>query len=151
MKIPNTMDTRNRSAFDVVGDLRALKRRPCLLAVLGSHRVDAGELSDALCLSWSVIQVQVGFEPVRLVTGCADGGAEKAARMAAKSITGKLAVVFHRAEVTYGKKPAEEMRDLLLAQEADALLLLAVGKKVCKHASYLFAVRGKKVYEVEVG
>jgi len=145
------MDTRNRSAFDIVANLRALKRRPCLLAVLGSHRVDAGELSDAFCFSWPAIQAQVGSEPVRLLTGCADGGAEKAVRLAAKSITGKLAVVFHRAEITYGKKPAEEMRDVLLAQEADALLLLTAGKRVCKHARERFGARGKKVIEVEVG
>jgi hypothetical protein len=145
------MDTRNRSAFDIVADLRAMKRRPCLLAVLGSHAVDAGELAKALRVQWSDIARQVGFSPVRLLTGCADGGAEKAVRLAARGVTGELAVVFHRAEITYGRKAAEEMRDLLLAQEADALLLLAAGKRVCKHARERFGSRGKKVIEIEVG
>lgn len=145
------MDTRNRSAFDVVADLRAMKRRPCLLAVLGSHNVDARELAAVLRSQWLAVQARVGFEVVRLLTGCADVGTEKAARLAAKDVTGKLAVVFHRAELTYGKKPAEEMRDTLLAQEADALLLFTTGsKRVCKHARERFSSRGKKIFEIEV-
>lgn len=147
----NRMDTRNRSAHDIVAYLRSIKGRPCLLAVLGSHAVDAGELADALRSQWSDITGQVGFEPARLLTGCADGGAEKAVRLAARDVTGELAVVFHRAEITYGRKAAEEMRDLLLAQEADALLLLTVGKRVCRHARERFGSRGKKVIEIEVG
>ena len=147
----NSMDTRNRSAFDIVNDLRSVKK-PCLLAVLGTHDVDARALAGALCSpQWSLIVAPIGFTPARLLTGCADVGVEKAVRTAAKNITGKLAVVFHRAEITYGKKAAEEIRDLLLAQEADALLLLTVGRKVCKHARDKFGARGKKVYEIEVG
>ena len=108
-------------------------------------------LQYAVRAQWSRIKSMFGFEPVRLLTGCANVGAEKAIRLAAKSLTGKLAVVFHRAEVTYGKRAAEEMRDILLAQEATALLLLTTGKKTCKHARDTFSSRGKKVYEVEVG
>ncbi len=145
----NRMDTRNRSAFDVVADLRKIGSAR-LLAVLGTHQVDAGATSDALALAWPMIVGLVGFEPVRLLTGCSPSGVEKAVRIFSKSVTGKLAVVFHRAEITYGSKRAEEMRDILLAQEAGALLLVTAGKKVCKHARDMFSSRMKRVYEIEV-
>jgi hypothetical protein len=150
MTRPNQMDTRNRSAFDIVAELRAMKK-PCLLAVLGTHNVDASVLRSAVAAQWSRISGMFGFRPARLMTGCAGVGTEKATRLVAKSVTGELAVVFHRAEVTYGKKVAEEMRDLLLAQEADALLLVTTGKKVCQHARERFGSRGKRVFEIEVG
>lgn len=146
----NSWDTRNRSAFDIVTDLRSMKKRPCLLAVLGSHNVDARELAGALIAQWREIVYTVGFDPVRLLTGCADVGVEKAVRLVSKNVTGKLPVVFHRAEITYGKKAAGGMRDVLLSQEADALLLLTAGKKTCKHARERFGSRGKKVFEVEI-
>jgi hypothetical protein len=119
--------------------------------VLGSHSLDAVQTADALDQQWSAVIELLHFEPVRLVTGCADVGAEKATRLAAKRVTGKLAAVFHRAEATYGIKKAEEMRDVILAQQADALLLLTAGTKVCRHARERFSSLGKKVYELEVG
>jgi len=147
----NQMDTRNRSGFDVVADLRKLDRRR-LLAVLGSHNVPADEVAQSLREQWPQVVGIVGFEPVRLVTGCAPVGAEKAARLVAKSVTGKLAVVFHRADLVYGSKHAEGMRDMMVVQESAALLLLvtAAGKSF-KNLRYLFPVNGKKVHEIEVG
>lgn len=153
----NQMDSRNRSAALIVHDLRELPGSPLvppgrrLLAVLGSHQFDAGKLAEAMRRRWSTFTTVVGFEPVRIVTGCAPSGAEKAARMVARDVTGRLAVVFHRAEITYGRGPAEQMRDVLLAQEADALLVLTTGRKVCAHARDRFRGHGKKVHEIEVG
>jgi hypothetical protein len=146
----NQMDTRNRAADEIFAELRALRSKvggPCVLAVLGSHTVDAQQLADVLRTQWSTLVGNVGFEPKRLMTGCVDVGVEKAVRLAAKSITGKLAVIVHRAELTYGVKPAERMRDTLLAQEADALLLFGGG---CKHARERFWGHGKKVIEIDI-
>lgn len=146
----NTFDSRNRSAFEIVKDLRALGTIACRLAVLGSHGLDAKQVSAAIGRSWSDVCDMVGFEPVRLVTGCADIGAEKAVRIIAKDVTGKLAAVFHRAEATYGPKEAERLRDIILAQQCDALLLLTDGGKCCKHARDRFRSLNKKVFELEV-
>lgn len=121
-----------------------------MLAVLGSRNVDAGVLADAMRTQWPQFAAPIGFDPIRLMTGCAEAGVEKAARLAAKSITGKLAVVFHRAEVTYGKKPADEMMASLIAQEADALLILTTGKPICAFARSRFIAWNKKVYEIEI-
>lgn len=149
----NRMDSRNRSAFDIVHDLREMgaRERARLLAVLGTHHLDASDAADALRSQWSTVVDLIGFEPSRIVTGCGEGGTEKVARLIAKGVTGKLAVVFHRAVFTYGIKHAEEMRDLLIAQESGALLLVMVGKKVCKRARDLFGARMKKTFEIEVG
>lgn len=157
----NQFDTRVRSAHDVVSDLRfmyglsgpanGIGREPhTLVAILGSNRFSARDAADALVVNWGTVIDQFGFEPMRVLTGCGEVGAEKAARLAAKRLTGRLAVVFHRAELTYGRRQAEEIRDTLLAQEADALLLLTTGSKVCRHARERFSSRGKKVIEVEI-
>ena len=147
----NQMDTRNRSGFDVVADLRKLDRKR-LLAVLGSHSIPANEVAKSLREQWSQVVGMVGFEPVRLITGCAPAGAEKAARLIAKSVTGKLAVVFHRADLVYGPKHAESMRDMLVVQEASVLLLLVTKPgQGLKNMRYLFPANGKKIHEIEVG
>jgi hypothetical protein len=146
----NQFDTRNRGADVIFTDLRMLRADTsgaCVLAVLGTHRVDAQELADVLRTQWPEIVAAVGFEPKRLMTGCAEGGTEKAVRLAAKSITGKLPVVIHRAEMTYGKKPAEEMRDTLMAREADALVVIG---NACKHARERFVGWHKVVHEIEI-
>lgn len=142
----NRMDTRERRADEIFAELRGTKGFK--LAVLGSHSLDASAVADALLEQRDSIIELVGEKPVRLLTGCAPVGVEKAARLAAKKFTGKLAVIIHRAELTYGKKPAEQMRDILLAQESDALLLLGGGNK---HARDRFSGHGKKVYEIEIG
>jgi hypothetical protein len=142
------MDSRNTSAFDIVAELRKVKGFK--LAVLGSHQLDAKKVAhDLFDLRREVITGFVGHEPVILLTGCADVGVEKAARLVAKKLTGRLAVVFHRASFTFGAKKAEEMRDGLLAQEADALLIIGKGK-VCQAAARLFGTFNKKVFEIEL-
>ena len=145
----NVLDTRTMRGDEVVAELR--KTKGLKLAVLGSHQLDAKAVASALIAQRDAIVDLVGKAPVRILTGCADVGAEKAARLAAKGITGNGAVVFHRPEITYGIKPAEQMRDVLLAQEGDALLLLTDGKKCCKHARDRFTARMKKIYEIEIG
>lgn len=142
----NRMDTRERRADEIFAELRGTKGFK--LAVLGSHSLDASAVADALAEKRDVIVELVGDEPVRLLTGCAPAGVEKAARLAAKRFTGKLAVIIHRAELTYGQKPAEKMRDTLLAQESDALLVIGGGNK---HARERFEAHNKKVYEIEIG
>jgi hypothetical protein len=146
----NSMDSRNRSAFEIVADLKKLGTVACRLGVLGSHGLDAKQVAGGLVRSWGDVCDMIGFEPERLVTGCVDHGAEKAARLAAKECTGKLAAVFHRAEATYGVKEAERLRDIILAQQCDALLLLTDGGKCCKHARERFGSLNKKVFELEV-
>lgn len=148
--MPNVMDSRNRSAFEIVADLKALGTVACRLAVLGSHDLDATQVSGLLTRSWSDVCDMVGFEPERVVTGCADVGAEKAMRLAAKEATGKLAAVFHRATTQFSVKQAEQVRDIILAQQCDALLLLTDGGKCCKHARERFGSLNKRVYELEI-
>jgi hypothetical protein len=143
-------DTRRCAAFEVVDALRE-QGKGRVLAVLGSHRVPAGELSRTLRARWGDVVDLVRFEPERIVTGCAPAGTEKAARLLAPRVTSGRAVVFHRAEVTYGRKGGEEMRDVLLAQEATSLLLVTTGAPVCRHARERFGARMKRVYEIEIG
>ena len=119
------------------------------LAVLGSHDVDAGLLAKAFRLRWPMVFDMVGFKPGRLITGCADRGVELAARLAARDITGQLAVIFHRASFC-GTKKAEEILDKLLAQEADALLIVSTGGKVCTRVRDLFTQKEKRVIEIEI-
>lgn len=147
--MPNKMDSRVRSAFDICADLRKISGLK--LAVLGSRRLEAKDVRSMLIDQRSTICELVGAEPRRLVTGDLEVGAEKGVRLAAKEFTGKRPVVFHRAEMTYGKKGAENMLYQVLTQHTDALLLLTVGKTICDDAVYLFKANRKKVYEVEVG
>lgn len=147
--MPNQMDTRNRNAFEIVEELRKIEGLK--LAVLGSHNLNVNDTHKAIVDHWSEITELVGEDPERLLTGCRPSGSEKAVRLAAKEVTGKLAVVFHRADVTYSPKMAQEMMVNLLAQEADALLVLSNGSPVCAEARSRFIARNKKVYEIEVG
>lgn len=140
--MPNQMDSRNRSAFDIVADLKKVKGFK--LAVLGSHNVDAKTLASALPEAIQQVLNNDWKDPLLVMTGCAPVGVEKAVRLAAKEMTGRSAVVFHRAETVYGPKKAEQMRDVLLAQEADALLIISSGKKTCKHARDRFSSRMKR-------
>jgi hypothetical protein len=146
------MDSRNRSAVEILHDLRvSYSSEPCLLAVVGAHELDAHLLADVFRTRWPQLVAEFKFGPKRVMTGCADVGAEKAARLAAKSVTGKLAIVFHRAEASYGRKGAEKMRDDLLAQEADGLLLVTTRKN--RKFTFLrerFAARAKPIVEVEI-
>lgn len=150
MRKPNSMDTRNRSAFDVVKDLRGKFDGHYKVAVLGSHQIDATSLAAVLA---DAVEREVGpHEPFLVVTGCAPVGVEKAARLMAKDYTGRPAVVFHRADIVYGPKKAEEMRDVLLAQEASCLVVVTLGgkKKTCQNLRDRFTARGKKVHVIEV-
>jgi hypothetical protein len=157
LKKPNKMDSRNRDAKLIFADLEALGADPCRLVVVGSHRLDPADTAEALCDSWDELVDLVGFEPKRIITGCAPGGAEKAARLAAKSLTGKPAVVFHRPMFTPSgyiqtTKTAEMFMNISLAKAGDAGLVLATGSKLT-HQN----LRGslwewdKKTYQVEVG
>lgn len=146
------MDTRVRGADVIFAELRELRGEvggPVVLAILGLHTIDASDLAKALPRQWDEIVEHVGFTPKLLMTGCVDVGTEKAVRIAAKKITGRSAVVIHRAEMTYGKKPAEEMRDTLMAREADALVVIGT-KNTCKHARERFVGWHKVVYEIEI-
>lgn len=150
--VKNTFDSRNRNAGEIVGDLRALKKKrgePCLVAVLGSHAVNVKETTAYLRKAWPSFCSVSGISPARVMTGCADVGAEKAVRVAAKQLTGKLSVVIHRADYM-GVSVAEVMRDTILANEADALLILTNGGRVCRRARELFVERKKPVYELNV-
>lgn len=140
--MPNKWDTRERSAFDIVADLRKHKKAN-KVAVLGPHDVDASALAEVLP---DAIRSAVG-DPDFILTGCADVGTEKAARLIAKKLTGERAVVFHRAHMVYGFKKAEQMRDILLAQESTSLVVVGT---LNKHARARFRAHGKKVYEVEI-
>lgn len=145
----NSMDSRNRSAFEIVADLRLVDGLK--LAVLGSHNLDWKETRAMLVKHRSTIVELVGDQPVRLLTGCRDSGAEKAVRFAARDFTTQLAVVFHRAELTYTAKAAEGMMLALLSQEANALLVLSNGAPVCANARSRFVARNKPVFEIEIG
>lgn len=148
----NPMDTRVRNADEIFTELRMLRGNtggPVVLAVLGLHTIDPQALAKALPKQWDEVVEHVGFSPKLLMTGCLDVGTEKAVRIAAKKITGKLAVVIHRPTLTQGAKVAEEMRDTLMAREADALVV--IGKPTtCKHARERFVGWHKVVYEIEV-
>jgi len=152
LKKPNKMDSRNRDAKLIFADLEALGADPCRLVVVGSHRLDPADTADAIVEQWDAIVGLVGFRPRRIITGCAPVGAEKAARLAAKRLTGKLAVVFHRPELVHSVKNAEMFMNISLAKAGDAGLVLATGSKLT-HQN----LRGslwewdKKTYQVEVG
>lgn len=132
--------------MDVIGDLRA--HHGMRVAILGSHQIPAGRIAKALDQQWSTIVELLGFEPSMIVTGDADVGAEKAARLVAKKVTGKLATVFHRATTVYPLLQAEAVRDAILAQHTEALLVL--GKKCCKQARKHFHRYKRSVYEIEI-
>lgn len=118
--------------------------------MLGSQNISA-EYAEALVANQDDIIEMVGARPARLITSCRPVGAEKVARLAAKALTGKLAAVFHRAEVTYGPKVADMMANVLIAQEADALLILGTGNATCERVRARFEQNNKPVYEIEVG
>lgn len=152
MKRPNQMDSRNRDAKAISADLEALGRDPCRLVIVGSRVLDPGQMAGALVEQWSSIVGLVGFRPKRIVTGCLPAGAEKAARLAAKRLTGKLAAVFHRPELVYNTKTAEMFMNVWLAKAGDAALILATGSKpTCANLRGSFAEWGKLSYQVEVG
>lgn len=145
----NQMDSRNRDAKAIVSDLAA--ERGCLV-VVGSHKLDPAATAEALRASWKPIVRMVGFEPTRIVTGCAAGGAEKAARLAARSLTGKPAAVFHRPDITHGSKQAEMFLNILLSRTGNAGLILATSAKpACVNFRRSMVEWGKKFYQVEVG
>lgn len=149
----NRMDSRNRDAREIVADLDKVGRGPCRLTIAGSRKLDTSAVADALREQWSQIVGLVGFEPKRIVTGCAPEGAEKAARLAARDVTGELAAVFHRSTMTHGPATAEIFLNILLSRAGDALLILAPNKKpACAKLRCAFAEHpGKKIYQVEVG
>jgi hypothetical protein len=153
VKIPNTFDSRNRDAREIVADLVALGKSPCRLTIAGSHRLDPSATAAALREQWASIVELVGFEPLRVVTGCAPGGAEKAARLAAKSVTGKLAAVFHRPDMVHSTSAATMFMNIMLSRVGDALLVLEIGPKpTCANLRASFAEwPGKRIYAVEVG
>lgn len=156
MKKPNQMDSRNRDAKLIFADLDALGRDPCRLIVVGSHKLDHGQLADSLVDQWSSIVELVGFRPKRIITGCAPVGAEKAARLAAKRLTGKLAVVFHRPMFTQAgfiqsAKTAEMFMNIWLAKAGDAALILATSSKpTCANLRGSLAEWDRRSYQVEV-
>ncbi len=148
----NTMDSRNRDARAIVADLVALGEAPCRLVVVGSHKLDPSATAEALRDQWSSIVELVGFEPKRIITGCAPGGAEKVARLVAKSVTGKLAAVFHRPELVNSAKNAEMFMNILLARTGDVALILATGTKpTCTNLRRSLGEWGKRSHQVEVG
>jgi len=152
VKKPNQMDSRNRDAKLIFADLEAMGREPCRLVVAGSAWLDPGATADALVEQWPAIVELVGFEPRRIITGCAQGGAEKAARLAARRVTGKLAAVFHRPELVYNKKTAEMFMNIWLAKAGDAALILATGSKpTCANLRGSLAEWDRRSYQVEVG
>jgi len=142
------MDTRNRPAAEIIDDLRAMKG--CKLAVLGSLNIDAAASAAAIHVHQKSIIAMIGWHPVRLITGCRPVGAEKAARLAAKRFTGKLAAVIHRAEITYGIRTADMMANMIIEQASDALLILTSGPAVCDLLRARFEQNGKKVFEIEI-
>jgi predicted secreted Zn-dependent protease len=148
----NTMDSRNRDAKAIIADLAALGEGSCRLVVVGSHKLDPSQTASALREQWSSIVELVGFEPKRIITGCAPGGAEKAARLVAKSVTGKLAAVFHRPELVHSAKTAEMFMNILLAKTGDVALILATGTKpTCSNLRHSLGEWRKRSYQVEVG
>jgi hypothetical protein len=152
VKKPNSMDSRNRDARQIMEDLQKMGKEPCRLTIAGSHKLDAKDAAEALCDAWDEITDLIGFEPKRIITGCSPVGAEKAARLAAKSLTGKLAVVFHRPELIHSVKQADMFMNVVLSKGGDALLLLANGSKpACKNLREQFQHWQKKIHQVEVG
>lgn len=152
MRLLNQMDSRNRDAAAIVKDLAALGREPCRLVVVGSHKLDPGATADAIVDQWSAIVDLVGFHPKQVVTGCAPGGAEKAARLLAKRVTGKLSAVFHRPELVHSAKNAEMFMNILLAKVGDAALILATSTKpTCVNLRRSFGEWGRLSHQVEVG
>lgn len=147
------MDSRVRDAREIVADLDAMGPGPCRLTIAGSRKLDTSAVADALREQWSQIVELVGFEPRRIVTGCAPEGAEKAARLVARAVTGELAAVFHRSVLTHGPTQAEMFLNVLLSRAGDALLILAPGAPAtCRKLRAAFAEHpGKKIYQVEVG
>lgn len=144
----NRMDTREREAGEVLNDLREIAG--IKLAVLGSNNINAKLSADAIIEHRTEIVKMIGGMPTRLVTSCRPIGAEKAARLVAKRFTGKLAVVFHRAEITYGPKVADMMANMIIERECSCLLVLSTGKAVCDNLSTRFKQNGKPVYEIEI-
>lgn len=144
----NRMDTRERGADVIVAELRELQG--IKLAVLGSNNIPAKAAADAIIDHRKAIIDMIGGSPVRLVTSCRPVGAEKAARLAAKRFTGKLAVVFHRAEMSFGIRNADIMANMIIERESNALLVLSTGKKASELLSARFKQNGKKVYEIEI-
>lgn len=148
----NRMDSRNRDAKEIFADLDALGKKPCRLIVVGAHSLDPRATADALVDQWSSIVDLIGFEPKRIITGCRPVGAEKAARLTAKRVTGKLAAVFHRPELVYNAKAAEMFMNIWLARSGDTALILATGSKMtCANIRASLLEWGKKFYQVEVG
>ena len=146
----NRFDTRNRGADEIFYDLRMLRgenQGPVVLAIMGQVEVDASDLARALSSTWSVIVKTVGWQPQRLMTSDRPVGTEKAVRLAAKELTGNLAVVVHRAELTYGIRLADETCCNLLAREADALLYVGRGGKFLRDR---FAGIFKPIHEVSL-
>lgn len=147
-KRPNQMDSRNRAADVVMADALALGDA-CRLVVAGSHNLRVEDVVQALRGSWVDVVELVGFRPARIVTGCSPSGAEKAARVAARSLTGALPVVFHR-PLTNARN-AEILMDVCLARAGDALLLLAQSTRpINKHLRGSFHDWRKPVYQVEI-
>lgn len=148
----NRMDTRNRDAKEVVADLAAMGSRRCRLVVVGSHNLDASKTAEALREQWSSIVEVVGFSPDRIITGCSPVGAEKAARLVARSVTGELAAVFHRPELVHSIRNAEMFMNVLLAKVGDAALILAPSSKpTCANLRRSLGEWDKRTYQVEVG
>lgn len=149
----NRMDSRNRDAREIVADMDAVGPGPCRLTVAGSRKLDTSAVADALREQWPAIINLIGFQPAWIVTGCAPEGAEKAARLAARDVTGERAVVFHRSTMIHGPATAEIFLNILLSRVGDALLILAPNKKpACAKLRCAFAEHpGKKIYQVEVG
>ena len=142
------MDTRVRNAVHVMMDLTKLEGPK--LTVVGAHTIDPKATADMLVEQWKDVVEMVGFEPVILVTGDADVGAEKAARLAAKRVTGRLAAVFHRT-LAASMKQSEAYRDYHLVDYGAALLVLSDGtKRCCKHLRDQFDGRRKPVHVIEV-
>lgn len=154
MKRPNPMDSRNRDASEIIAAMEALGREmaPCRLVIVGSHNLDPRETADALHEQWSAIVGLVGFRVQQVITGCAPAGAEKAARLVAKRVTGRLAVVFHRPDLVHSARDAEMFMNVSLAKTGDAAVVLATSSKpTCANLRRSFAEWGKRVHQVEVG
>lgn len=147
----NRMDTRNRDAKLVRADLEAMGPGPSLLVIVGNHGLRAARTADALAGQWSEIVDLVGFTPRRIVTGCAPSGAEKAARLVARRVTGKLPVVFHRPDLVFGFQKSNVFLNIDLSRWGHALLVLAKGSRpICDNIRQMFNEWDKKFYQVQV-
>lgn len=147
--MPNKMDSRERDAREIMADLAALGKDPCRLTIVGSHKLDSKQVGVALRAAWGDIVEVIGFTPKRVVTGCAPVGVEKAVRLAAKDLTGKRSVVFHRPLM--GAKNAEMFLNIWLAKAGDALLILAPGTKpASKNLRACFVEWRKPIHQVEI-